>query len=186
MTANGWFQIGLFLFVVFLVTKPLGVFMARVFNREVTFLDPVLRPVEKLIYRLTGVDEKREMRWTEYTVAMLLFSGLSMTLLYLMERTQKWLPFNPQSFGNLEPGLAFGTAASFTTNTNWQVYAGESTMSYFTQMAGLAYHNFVSAAVGMVLAIVVIRGVARKETEKLLDEGVPIMPLPIPPKSGWH
>jgi K+-transporting ATPase ATPase A chain len=167
MTANGWFQIGLFLFVVFLVTKPLGVFMARVFNREVTFLDPVLRPVEKLIYRLTGVDEKREMRWTEYTVAMLLFSGLSMTLLYLMERTQKWLPFNPQSFGNLEPGLAFGTAASFTTNTNWQVYAGESTMSYFTQMAGLAYHNFVSAAVGMVLAIVVIRGVARKETEKL-------------------
>jgi len=157
----------LFLFVVFLVTKPLGVFMARVFNREVTFLDPVLRPVEKLIYRLTGVDEKREMRWTEYTVAMLLFSGLSMTLLYLMERTQKWLPFNPQSFGNLEPGLAFGTAASFTTNTNWQVYAGESTMSYFTQMAGLAYHNFVSAAVGMVLAIVVIRGVARKETEKL-------------------
>jgi K+-transporting ATPase ATPase A chain len=167
MTANGWFQIGLFLFVVFLVTKPLGVFMARVFNREVTFLDPVLRPVERLIYRLTGVDEKREMRWTEYTVAMLLFSGLSMTLLYLMERTQKWLPFNPQSFGNLEPGLAFGTAASFTTNTNWQVYAGESTMSYFTQMAGLAYHNFVSAAVGMVLAIVVIRGVARKETEKL-------------------
>jgi len=167
MTANGWFQIGLFLFVVFLVTKPLGAFMARVFNREVTFLDPVLRPVEKLIYRLTGVDEKREMRWTEYTVAMLLFSGLSMTLLYLMERTQKWLPFNPQSFGNLEPGLAFGTAASFTTNTNWQVYAGESTMSYFTQMAGLAYHNFVSAAVGMVLAIVVIRGVARKEKEKL-------------------
>ena len=167
MTANGWFQIGLFLFVVFLVTKPLGVFMARVFNREVTFLDPVLRPVEKLIYRLTGVDEKREMRWTEYTVAMLLFSGLSMTLLYLMERTQKWLPFNPQSFGNLEPGLAFGTAASFTTNTNWQVYAGESTMSYFTQMAGLAYHNFVSAAVGMVLAVVVIRGIARRETEKL-------------------
>jgi K+-transporting ATPase ATPase A chain len=98
---------------------------------------------------------------------MLLFSGVSMTLLYLIERTQKWLPFNPQKFGNLEPGLAFGTAASFTTNTNWQVYSGESTMSYLTQMAGLAYHNFVSAAVGIVLAIVVIRGIARKETDKL-------------------
>ncbi len=167
MTANGWFQIGLYLFVIFLVTKPLGVFMTRVFNREKTFLDPILRPIEKLVYRLTGVDEKREMRWTEYAVAMLLFSGVSMTLLYLIERTQKWLPFNPQKFPNVEPGLAFGTAASFTTNTNWQVYSGESTMSYLTQMAGLAYHNFASAAVGIVLAIVVIRGIARKETDKL-------------------
>ena len=167
MTANGWFQIGLFLFVVFLVTKPLGVFMTRVFNREKTFLDLVLRPMEKLVYRLTGIDEQQEMRWTEYTGAMLLFSGVSMALLYLIERTQKWLPFNPQKFGNLEPGLAFGTAASFTTNTNWQAYVGESTMSYFTQMAGLAYHNFVSAAVGIVLAIVVLRGIARKETDKL-------------------
>jgi len=167
MTANGWFQIGLYLFVIFLVTKPLGVFMARVFNREKTFLDPILRPIEKLVYRLTGVDEKREMRWTEYAVAMLLFSGVSMALLYLIERTQKWLPFNPQKFPNVEPGLAFGTAASFTTNTNWQVYSGESTMSYLTQMAGLAYHNFASAAVGIVLAIVVIRGIARKETDKL-------------------
>jgi potassium-transporting ATPase potassium-binding subunit len=167
MTANGWFQIGLYLFVIFLVTKPLGVFMARVFNREKTFLDPILRPIEKLVYRLTGVDEKRDMRWTEYAVAMLLFSGVSMALLYLIERTQKWLPFNPQKFPNVEPGLAFGTAASFTTNTNWQVYSGESTMSYLTQMAGLAYHNFASAAVGIVLAIVVIRGMARKETDKL-------------------
>jgi potassium-transporting ATPase potassium-binding subunit len=167
MTANGWFQIGLYLFVIFLVTKPLGVFMTRVFSREKTFLDSILRPIEKLVYRLTGVDEKREMRWTEYAVAMLLFSGVSMTLLYLIERTQKWLPFNPQKFPNVEPGLAFGTAASFTTNTNWQVYSGESTMSYLTQMAGLAYHNFASAAVGIVLAIVVIRGIARKETDKL-------------------
>jgi len=167
MTANGWFQIALFLFVIFLVTKPIGVFMARVFNREKTILDPILRPIEKLVYRLTGVNEKHEMRWTEYAVAMLLFSGVSMVLLYLIERTQKWLPFNPQKFGNLEPGLAFGTAASFTTNTNWQAYSGESTMSYFTQMAGLAYHNFASAAVGIVLAIVVIRGIARKETDKL-------------------
>ena len=167
MTANGCFQIMFFLFVIFLVTKPLGVFMTRVFNREKTFLDPMLRPIEKFIYRVTGVDENQEMKWTEYTIAMLLFSGVSMTLLYLLERTQRWLPFNPQKFGNVDPALAFGTAASFTTNTNWQVYSGESTMSYLTQMAGLAYHNFVSAAVGIVLAIVVIRGVARRETEKL-------------------
>jgi len=167
MTQNGWFQIGLYLFVILLVTKPMGIFMTRVFNREKTVLDPVLRPIEKLVYRLTGVDEQREMRWTEYTVSMLLFSGVSMTLLYLIERTQRWLPFNPQKFANVDPALAFGTAASFTTNTNWQVYSGESTMSYLTQMAGLAYHNFVSAAVGIVLAIVVIRGIARKETDKL-------------------
>jgi potassium-transporting ATPase potassium-binding subunit len=167
MTANGWFQIGLFLFVILLLTKPFGVFMTRVFNRDKTFLDPIFRPIEKLTYRLIGVDENHEMRWTEYAGAMLLFSGVSMGVLYFIERTQRWLPFNPQKFPNVEPGLAFGTAASFTTNTNWQVYAGESTMSYFTQMAGLAYHNFVSAAVGIVLAIVVIRGIARKETDKL-------------------
>ena len=167
MTANGWFQIFFYMLVIFLVTKPMGIFITRVFNREKTFLDAVFRPMEKLIYRLTGVDENQEMKWTEYTVAMLLFSGVSMTLLYLVERTQKWLPLNPQKFSNVDPALAFGTAASFTTNTNWQVYSGESTMSYLTQMAGLAYHNFVSAAVGIVLAIVVIRGIARRETEKL-------------------
>src|SRR2546421_6400896 len=167
MTANGWFQIGLYLFVIALVTKPMGVFMKRAFNREKTFLDPILRPIEKLVYRLTGVDERREMRWTEYAIAMLLFSGVSMALLYIIDRTQRWLPFNPQKFANVEPALAFGTAASFTTNTNWQAYSGESTMSYLTQMAGLAYHNFASAAVGIVLAIVVIRGIARKETDKL-------------------
>jgi K+-transporting ATPase ATPase A chain len=167
MTANGWLQILFFLSVILLITRPLGVYMARVFSHENTFLDPVLRPVEKLIYRLSRIDEKREMCWTEYTIAMLLFSGVSMSLLYAIERTQKWLPFNPQQFSNVDPALAFGTAASFTTNTNWQVYSGESTMSYFTQMAGLAYHNFVSAAVGIVLAIVVIRGIARKETDKL-------------------
>jgi K+-transporting ATPase ATPase A chain len=167
MTANGWFQIGFFLVMIFLITKPLGVFLARVFSGEKTFLDWVLRPIEKLIYRLTGIDEKHEMRWTEYAVAMLLFSGVSMALLYVMERMQKWLPLNPQKFANLEPGLAFGTAASFTTNTNWQAYSGESTMSYFTQMAGLAYHNFASAAVGIAVAVAVIRGIARKETDKL-------------------
>jgi len=167
MTANGWFQIGVFLLVIFLITKPLGVFLARVFSGEKTLFDPILRPVERLIYRLTGIDEKHEMRWTEYAVTMLLFSGVSMALLYVLERLQKFLPLNPQKFANLEPGLAFGTAASFTTNTNWQAYSGESAMSYFTQMAGLAYHNFASAAVGIAVAVAVIRGIARKETDKL-------------------
>ena len=167
MTANGWFQILLVLAVILAVTKPLGIFITRVFNREKTSLDPVLRPIEKLVYRLTGVDERHDMRWTEYTVAMLFFGGVSMALLYLIQRTQQWLPFNPQKMVNVPPALAFNTAVSFTTNTNWQNYSGESAMSYFTQMAGLAYHNFTSAATGIVLALVIIRGLARKETDKL-------------------
>ncbi len=167
MTLNGWFQILLFFAVVLVVTKPLGVFMARVFSRERTFLDPVLRPVEKLLYKLTGLDEEHEMRWTEYAAAMLLFSAVSMLVLYLIQRVQHALPWNPQHFGNVAPDLAFNTAASFTTNTNWQFYSGENTMSYLTQMAGLAYHNFVSAAVGMALAVAFIRGIARKEKESL-------------------
>lgn len=168
MTANGWFQIVLFLVLVLAVTKPLGVFMARVFNRERTFLDPVLRPLERLLYRVTGVDENREMRWTEYATAMLLFSMVSMIVLYLMERLQFYLPFNPQKLTGVGPSaLAFNTAASFTTNTNWQNYSGETTMSYFTQMAGLAYHNFVSAAVGIILAIAFIRGIARRQMKTI-------------------
>jgi len=165
MTANGWFQIGVFLLAVFALTKPFGIFITRVFNREKTFLDPALRPVEKLVYRVAGVNENREMRWTEYTVAMLLFSGVSMALLYLIERTQRWLPLNPQKLSSVPPDLALNTAVSFTTNTNWQAYTPETTMSYLTQMAGLAYHNFASAAVGIVLAIAVIRGIARRETK---------------------
>jgi len=169
MTTNGWMQIFVFLALILAITKPLGVFMARVFSRERTFLDPLLRPVERLLYRVTGVNEEREMRWTEYAVSMLLFSGASMLLLYLIERVQglHWMPWNPQHFTGVEPRLAFNTAASFTTNTNWQNYGGESTMSYFTQMAGLAYHNFVSAAAGIALAIAVIRGIARKESKTL-------------------
>jgi K+-transporting ATPase ATPase A chain len=168
MTANGWFQIFLFLLIIFAVTKPLGIFMARVFNREKTFMDPVLRPIERLLYRVTGVDEDREMRWTEYATAMLLFSVASMVVLYLMQRLQGYLPLNPQKFGAVNPpALAFNTAASFTTNTNWQNYSGESTMSYFTQMAGLAYHNFVSAATGIALAIAFIRGVARRQMQTI-------------------
>jgi potassium-transporting ATPase potassium-binding subunit len=168
MTANGWFQILLFFALVFLITKPLGIFMARVFNRERTFLDPVLRPIERLIYRATTVDEDHEMRWTEYAIAMLLFSVVSMLVLYFIQRLQYYLPFNPQKLvGVNPPHLAFNTAASFTTNTNWQAYSGETTMSYFTQMAGLAYHNFTSAAVGIALAIALIRGIARRQMETI-------------------
>jgi potassium-transporting ATPase potassium-binding subunit len=167
MTANGWFQIFFFILVVFAITKPLGVFMTRVFAREKTFLDPVLRPIERLIYAICGVDEQHEMPWTEYALAMLLFSGVTMVVLYGMERLQHALPWNPQGLANVGTDLAFNTAASFTTNTNWQSYVPEVTMSYFTQMAGLAYHNFASAAVGIALAIAVIRGIARRETKTL-------------------
>ncbi len=167
MTANGWLQIGFFLLVIFAFTKPLGVFMAKVFNREKTLLDFALSPIERLIYRATGVREEREMAWTEYGIAMLLFSAVSMLVLYLMERTQHWLVFNPQKLANVAPDLAWNTAASFTTNTNWQAYTPETTMSYLTQMAGLAYHNFASAAVGIALAIAIIRGVARCESKTI-------------------
>src|ERR1700740_193747 len=164
MTANGWFQIFFFFALILAVTKPLGVFMARVFNKEKTFLDPVLRPIERLLYRVTGVDEAHEMRWTEYATTMLVFSAVSMLVLYLIQRIQGALPFNPQHFGAVTPEhLAFNTAASFTTNTNWQAYSCETTMSYFTQMAGLAFHNFASAATGIVLAIAFIRGIARRQ-----------------------
>jgi potassium-transporting ATPase potassium-binding subunit len=167
MTANGWLQILVFFAAVLLVTKPLGVFMSRVFDRKKTFLDPVLRPIERLIYKLTGVDETHEMRWTEYAFAMLCFSLVPMIVLYAIERVQQWLPWNPQKLGAVATDLAFNTAASFTTNTNWQAYTPEATMSYFTQMAGLAYHNFTSAAVGIALAIAIIRGIARREQETI-------------------
>jgi K+-transporting ATPase ATPase A chain len=171
MTLNGWLQILFFFALILAVTKPLGVFMAHVFNREKTFLDPVLRPVERLIYKLTGVDEEREMRWTEYAVAMLLFSAISMLVLYLIQRLQGVLPFNPQHLLGVDSAgftaSSFNTAASFTTNTNWQSYVPETTMSYLTQMAGLAYHNFASAAVGIALAIAFIRGIARREMQTI-------------------
>src|SRR5258708_34191119 len=134
-----------------------------------------MRPVERLIYRLTGVDEKAEMRWREYAIAMLLFSGVSMLVLYLLQRVQHFLPLNPQKFGNVSADLAFNTAASFTTNTNWQFYSGENTMSYLTQMAGLAYHNFASAAVGMALAVALVLGIRRHEQETLGN-----LPVPMP------
>ena len=167
MTTNGWIQIFVFLALILAITKPLGAFMAKVFSGERTFVDPVARPIERFLYRVTGVDEKHEMRWTEYAFTMLLFSGATMLLLYLIERVQQFLPWNPQKFGAVGQALAFNTAASFTTNTNWQNYSGESTMSYLTQMAGLAYHNFASAAVGIALAIAFIRGIARREKDTI-------------------
>jgi len=167
MTLNGWLQILFYFVLILAVTKPLGVFMARVFNREKTFLDPVLRPVERLIYKLTRVNEEREMRWTEYAAAMLLYSVVSMLVLYALQRLQYYLPFNPQKLTGVSADSSFNTAASFTTNTNWQGYSGETTMSYLTQMAGLAYHNFTSAAVGMGLAIALIRGIAQQEQETI-------------------
>jgi len=167
MTGIGWLQILMYFLAVLLVTKPMGAFIYRVFERENTFLDFLLRPLERLIYRVAGVDEEREMTWIEYGVAMLLYSGVSLVLLYGLERLQQWLPWNPQKFGNVAADLAWNTAVSFTTNTNWQSYSGESTMSYLTQMAGLAYHNFASAAVGIALAIALIRGVARRESKTI-------------------
>jgi K+-transporting ATPase ATPase A chain len=171
MTINGWLQILFFFALILAMTKPLGIFMTHVFNRERTFLDFILRPVERLIYKLTGVDEDREMRWTEYAIAMLLFSAVSMLVLYLIQRLQGVLPLNPQQLPGVDSasftGSAFNTASSFTTNTNWQSYVPETTMSYLTQMAGLSYHNFTSAAVGMALAIAFIRGIARREMETI-------------------
>src|SRR5262245_16660755 len=167
MTINGWLQILLFFALILAVTKPAGLYIAKVFSRERTWLDPVMRPLEKLIYRMTGVDEAHDMRWTEYSIAMLLFSAVSMLVLYLLQRVQHGLPWNPQGFANVAPDLAFNTAASFTTNTNWQFYSGENTMSYLVQMAGLAYHNFASAAVGIALAVAFIRGVARREKQTI-------------------
>ena len=176
MTFNGWFQILLFIAIIIAIAKPIGVFMTHVFNGERTFLHPVLRPVERVIYRMTGVDEKREMRWSEYAGAMLLYSAVSLLLLYLIQRVQGYLPLNPQNLPGVDSptsatggfvASAFNTAASFTSNTNWQSYVPEVTMSYLTQMAGLAYHNFGSAATGIVLAIAFIRGVARREMKTI-------------------
>jgi K+-transporting ATPase ATPase A chain len=167
MLFNAVLQVGLFSVLVTIISVPLGLYMARVFAEERTFLDPVLRPVERAVYRLCGVQPGTEMTWPEYTVAMLLFAMVGMLVLYGIERLQQLLPLNPQGFGPVAPDLAFNTATSFTTNTNWQAYAGESTMSYLTQMAGLAFHNFVSAAAGIAVAIAVIRGFVRRSARTI-------------------
>ncbi len=167
VTFNSILQILLFLAVIALITKPFGLYLTKVFSGERTWLSPVLVPVERLFYRISRVNPEEEYKWWEYVIAMLLFSMAGMLLLYLLERTQNHLPLNPQGLGPVEQGLAFNTSASFTTNTNWQNYAGEQTMSYLTQMAGLAYHNFVSAATGIVLAVALVRGLARRSAQHL-------------------
>jgi len=163
MTANGVIQILLFFGIVLVLTKPLGIYMARVFERERTWLDPVLGPIERLIYRASGVEPEVEQHWTTYTIAMLLFNFMGLVVLYAMQRFQNLLPLNPQALGPISEDSSFNTAVSFTSNTNWQSYVPESTMSYFTQMAGLTFHNFVSAATGIALAIALIRAFARHE-----------------------
>jgi K+-transporting ATPase ATPase A chain len=161
MTGSEILKIAVYFLLVLAVTKPLGLFMRRVFSREKTFLDPLLRPVERLVYRVGGVDETREHDWMQYTIAMLIFNGVGLLLTYLIERIQHVLPLNPDKMAAVPADLAWNTAVSFTTNTNWQAYSGESTMSHFTQMVGLTFHNFVSAATGIALAIAVIRGISR-------------------------
>src|SRR5215831_8656392 len=167
MVWNAILQVGIFFLLVTLISVPLGLYMARVFAEERTFLDPLLRPLERAIYRLCGVHPATEMTWGEYAMSALWFSVVGMLVLYAIERLQFVLPFNPQGMTGVAPDLAFNTAASFTTNTNWQAYGGESTMSYFTQMAGLAFHNFVSAGAGIAVAIAVIRGFVRRSGKTL-------------------
>ena len=161
MTVNGWIQILVFAALVVAVARPLGGFMTRVFTGERTWLSPVLRPAERGLYRLAGVDETTEQHWVTYAVSMLLFNLAGMLLLYAMQRLQGMLPLNPQGMGAVPADLAFNTAASFTTNTNWQNYGGESTMGHLVQMAGLTVQNFVSAASGIALAVALVRGFAR-------------------------
>src|SRR5579864_5235186 len=167
MTVSGWIQIALYCVIVTLLTKPFGGYMTHVFNGERTWLSPVLRPVERAIYRACGVDEKEEQHWVTYAVAMLFFTAAGFVVLYVLQRLQGVLPFNPAGQSAVEEGLAFNTSVSFITNTNWQSYTPETTMSYLTQMAGLTVHNFVSAATGIVLAVALVRGFARKSAQHI-------------------
>jgi K+-transporting ATPase ATPase A chain len=164
MTANGWLQFVAFFAVLLLLMRPLGVYIARVVEGEKTFLDPLLRPIERLFYRVCGIQAEQEMSWQQYSMAMLIVSFVSLLLTYVIERAQSLLPWNPQHLAGVSPALAFNTAVSFTTNTNWQSYSPETTMSYFTQMVGLAYHNFLSAAIGIAVAVALVRGIARKQS----------------------
>jgi len=161
MSANGWLQFALFSLILLASVRPVGIYLARVLEGERTWLDPVLRPIERLIYRLSGVNAAEEMNWREYAFAVLGFSAVSMLLTYGIERLQALLPWNPQKLAAVGPDLAWNTAASFTTNTNWQFYTPETTMSYLTEMAGLTTHNFWSAAAGIVVAVALIRGIKR-------------------------
>jgi len=159
MTLNGWVQILFFALLIFAITKPLGLYMFRVFEEDHQPLPRLLGPIERLLYKLCGVNPKVQQDWKQYTLGMLIFSAITLLVTYGIERLQQILPLNPQNFGPVAPDLAFDTAASFTTNTNWQAYTGESTMSYLTQMAGLAWHNFMSAAIGVGVALALARGI---------------------------
>src|ERR1700722_17233121 len=169
MTSIGIFQIALFLAIILACTKPLGAYMAKVFEGERTFMHPVLRWLEVLTYKAIGVKEEVEQRWTQYAAAVLSFSIFGFLLVYFIQRAQAFLPFNPQHFGGAQvpPDLAFNTSASFVTNTNWQAYSGEATFSYFVQMAVLAVQNFASAAAGMAVAVALIRGFSRQEKKTI-------------------
>ena len=169
VTLNSVLQVLIFLVIVLLLTKPVGLYLYKVFNGERTWLSPVFVPVERFFYRLSGINQEEEQKWTGYIFSLLVFSLVGMLLLYLIERTQQWHGglFNPQNLPGVEPQLAFNTAASFTTNTNWQIYTGEQTMSYLTQMAGLTFHQFVSAAAGIALAVALTRGLARRSAQYL-------------------
>ncbi|HWS84378.1 MAG TPA: potassium-transporting ATPase subunit KdpA, partial [Ktedonobacteraceae bacterium] len=168
VTLNSVLQVVIFLVVVLLITKPLGLYLTKVFAGERTWLSPVFVPIERLFYRLSGIDPEEEQKWTGYLFALLIFSLVGMLLLYLIERTQQWHGiFNPQGLPGVEPQLAFNTASSFTTNTNWQNYGGEQTMSYLSQMVGLTFHQFVSAAAGIALAVALTRGLARRSAQTL-------------------
>src|SRR5271165_4740222 len=167
MTAYGFVQIALYCVVVTLLVKPFGFYMTRIFNGERTFLSPLLRPVERTLYWLSGVKEDEEQNWKSYGVAMLTFSLMGFLTLYALQRLQAVLPFNPQHLDAVAPDLAFNTSVSFVTNTNWQSYVPETTMSYLTQMAGLTVHNFVSAATGIALAVALVRGFARRSARTI-------------------
>src|SRR5512133_2158772 len=169
MTSLGILQILVFFALIFVCTKPLGAYMARVFEGQRTFMHPILRWLEVLTYKVSGVREDVEQRWTQYTASLLSFSIFGFLFVYLLQRLQGWLPLNPQGFdaSKVSPDLAFNTAVSFTTNTNWQAYSGESTLSYFVQMAALTVQNFASAAAGIAVAIALVRGFARQSARTI-------------------
>lgn len=167
MKSTDFIQMILFIILLVLLVLPMGRYMAKVFSREKTFMDPLLRPLEKMIFRLTGTNEEHEMGWKQYAISLLSFNAWGMLFLFLLQLLQEHLPLNPQGFGAVKPDLAFNTAASFITNTNWQAYAGESTLSYLTQMAGLTVQNFVSAATGLAVVIALTRGLARKTAKTI-------------------
>src|SRR5450755_1983975 len=168
MNAHQWLELALYLGALILVTKPLGLYLGRVFDANGrTWLDPIMRPLEKLTYWIFRVDPKQEQGWKQYAFALLLFSLVSLLFTYAILRLQNFLPLNPQGLGALSPHLAFNTAVSFTTNTNWQSYGGESTMSYFSQMVALTIHNFTSAAAGIAIAAALVRGIARQTVQTI-------------------